>query len=129
LFPQKSHWQWERWLSAHSASLPFSVRKVWKNSGTLWTDALKLYPKTPYARTNRANYLSKLALRSDQKPFADSIYKLAYEDCAVALSVRPNHAPAFEYRGLMNVDRQQFKEAFADANELIRLKAELSDRL
>ena len=102
--------------------ITFQRTKVWKNSGTLWTDALKLYPKTPYARTNRANYLSKLALRSDQKPFADSIYKLAYEDCAVALSARPNHAPAFEYRGLMNVDRQQFKEAFADANELIRLK-------
>ena len=95
---------------------------VWRNSGTLWTDALKTYPTTPYARTNRANYLSKLALRPDQKPFADSIYKVAFEDCAIALSVKPNHAPAFEYRGLMYVDRQQFKEALADANELIRLK-------
>ncbi|HKC35713.1 MAG TPA: hypothetical protein VKB95_06610 [Chitinophagaceae bacterium] len=103
-------------------AITFQRTKVWKNSGTLWTDALKTYPRAPYARTNRANYLSKLALRPDQKPFADSIYKLAYEDCAVALSVRPNHAPAFEYRGLMNIDRQQFKEAFADANELIRLK-------
>jgi len=102
--------------------ITFQRTKVWKNSGTLWTDVLKTYPRAPYARSNRANYLSKLALRPDQKPFADSIYKLAYEDCAVALSVRPNHAPAFEYRGLMNIDRQQFKEAFADANELIRLK-------
>jgi len=102
--------------------ITFQRTKVWKNSGTLWTDALKTYPRTPYARTNRANYLSKLALRPDQKPFADSIYKIAFEDCAVALSVRPNHAPAFEYRGLMYTDRQQFKEALADANELIRLK-------
>jgi hypothetical protein len=102
--------------------ITFQRTKVWKNSGTLWTDALKTYPRAPYARTNRANYLSKLALRPDQKPFADSIYKVAFEDCAVALSVRPNHAPAFEYRGLMYSDRQQFKEAFADANELIRLK-------
>ena len=102
--------------------ITFQRTKVWKNSGTLWTDALKYAPTAPYARTNRANYLSKLALRPEQKPFADSIYKLAFEDCAVALSVRPNHAPAFEYRGLMYLDRQQFKEAFADANELIRLK-------
>jgi len=102
--------------------ITFQRTKVWKNSGTLWTDALKSYPRAPYARTNRANYLSKLALRPDQKPFADSIYKIAFEDCAVALSVRPNHAPAFEYRGLMYSDRQQFKEALADANELIRLK-------
>ncbi|HEY5772511.1 MAG TPA: hypothetical protein VIS75_07780 [Chitinophagaceae bacterium] len=102
--------------------ITFQRTKVWKNSGTLWTDALKTYPRAPYARSNRANYLSKLALRPDQKPFADSIYKIAFEDCAVALSVRPNHAPAFEYRGLMYLDRQQFKEGLADANELIRLK-------
>lgn len=102
--------------------ISFQRTQVWRNSGTLWTDALKTYPKTPYARTNRANYLSKLALRPDQKPFVDSIYKVAFEDCAIALSMRPNHAPAFEYRGLMYLDRQQFNEAFADANELIRLK-------
>jgi hypothetical protein len=102
--------------------ITFQRTKVWKNSGTLWTDALKSAPTAPYARTNRANYLSKLALRPDQKPFADSIYKVAFEDCAIALSVRPNHAPAFEYRGLMYLDRQQFKEGLADANELIRLK-------
>lgn len=102
--------------------ITFQRTKVWKNSGTLWTDALKTTPRAPYARTNRANYLSKLALRPDQKPFADSIYKIAFEDCAIALSVRPSHAPAFEYRGLMYLDRQQFKEALADANELIRLK-------
>ncbi|HMK19509.1 MAG TPA: hypothetical protein VK492_15000 [Chitinophagaceae bacterium] len=102
--------------------ITFQRTKVWKNSGTLWTDALKTHPRAPYARTNRANYLSKLAIRPDQKPFADSIYKIAFEDCAIALSVRPNHAPAFEYRGLMYSDRQQFKEALADANELIRLK-------
>jgi hypothetical protein len=102
--------------------MTFQRTKVWKNSGTLWTDALKYAPRAPYARTNRANYLSKLALRPDQKPFADSIYKVAFEDCAIALSVRPNHAPAFEYRGLMYLDRQQFKEALVDANELIRLK-------
>ena len=100
----------------------FQRTKVWKNSGTLWTDALKTYPTTPYARSNRANYLSKLALRPDQKPYADSIYKIAFEDCAIALASRPNHAPAFEYRGLMYLDRQKIDSAFEDANALIRLK-------
>src|SRR6187455_2740110 len=42
--------------------ITFQRTKVWKNSGTLWTDALKTHPRAPYARTNRANYLSKLAL-------------------------------------------------------------------
>ena len=102
--------------------LTFQRTKVWKNSGTLWTDALKTYPTTPYARSNRANYLSKLALRPDQKPFVDSIYKVAFNDCAIALASRPNHAPAFEYRGLMYLDRQMIDSAFEDANALIRLK-------
>lgn len=102
--------------------ITFQRTKVWKNSGTLWTNALKYTPQAPYARTNRANYLSKLALRPDQKPYRDSIYKVAFEDCRVALSIWPNHAPAFEYRGLMYLDRGEYKEAFADANELIRLK-------
>ena len=102
--------------------ITFQRTQVWRNSGRLWTNALKTYPRAPYARTNRANYLSKLALRPDQKSVADSIYKVAFEDCAIALAERPNHAPAFEYRGLMYLDRQQFKEALADANELIRLK-------
>ena len=102
--------------------MSFQRTKVWRNSGTLWSDALKTYPRTPYARTNRANYLSKLALRPDKKAVADSIYKVAFEDCAIALEVRGNHAPAFEYRGLMYLDRQQFKEALADANQLITLK-------
>jgi hypothetical protein len=100
----------------------FQRIKVWKNSGTLWTNALKYTPNAPYARTNRANYLSKLALRPDQKPYRDSIYKVAMEDCRIALSMWPNHAPAFEYRGLMHLDRGEYKEAFADANDLIRLK-------
>ena len=102
--------------------MTFQRTKVWKNSGTLWTNALKYTPNAPYARTNRANYLSKLALRPDQKPFADSIYKVAMEDCKIALSIWPNHAPAFEYRGLMHLDRGEFPEALADANQLVRLK-------
>jgi len=102
--------------------LAFQRTLVWRNSGELWSDSLKTYPNSPYARTNRANYLSKLALRPDQKPYADSLYKVAFEDCAIALSVKSNHAPAYRYRSLMYLDRQQFKEALADANELIRLK-------
>ena len=100
----------------------FQRTKIWKNSGTLWTNALKYTPNAPYARTNRANYLSKLALRPEQKPFADSIYKVAMEDCRIALSMWPNHAPAFEYRGLMHLDRGEFQEGLADAHQLVRLK-------
>ena len=102
--------------------IAYQRTQVWKNSGTLWTNALKTYPQSPYARTNRANYLAKLAARPDQKPFADSIYNVAYEDCAVALAVKPNHVPALEFRAMFNLYRKQIKEAFADANQLIKLK-------
>lgn len=102
--------------------MTFQRTKIWKNSGILWTNALKYTPRAPYARTNRAQYLSRLALRPDQKPFADSIYKVAFEDCKIALSVWPNHTPAFEYRGLMHLDRGELKEAITNANELVRLR-------
>jgi tetratricopeptide (TPR) repeat protein len=44
------------------------------------------------------------------------------EDCRIALLKWPNHAPAFEYRAYMHLDRGEFKEALADVTELIRLK-------
>jgi hypothetical protein len=102
--------------------LTFRQTKVWKNAGTLWTNAIKYTPTAPYARTNRANYLSKLALRTKSQSVKDSIYKVAFEDCRIALTTWPSHAPAYEFRGLMHLDRGEFNEALTAANELIRLK-------
>src|SRR6187200_779016 len=37
--------------------ITFQRTKVWNNSETLWTDAIKHFPDAPVPRTNRANYL------------------------------------------------------------------------
>lgn len=102
--------------------MTYEQTKIWKDSGTLWTNALKYSPRAPYARTNRANYLWRLAHRPEQKPYLDSIYKLAFEDCKIALSVWPSHAPAYEYMAQMHLDRGELTEAITNASELVRLK-------
>lgn len=101
------------------AFFTFQQTRVWKNSDTLWTNAIKYYPNAPHARTNRANYLSKIALSVKNKTEADEIYSRAFEDCRVALQVKKNFAPAYECRGLMYLDRGQIREAFAEADSLV----------
>ena len=97
---------------------------VWKNSGALWSDVIKHYPDAPYARTNRANYLSRLALDPAHKAESDALYKQAMEDCAIALKGNYKHAKAYEIRGLMNTDLKRFKEALSDADSLIKYQPE-----
>ena len=45
------------------AVITFQRTKVWKNSETLWTDAIKHFPNAPVPRTNRANYLIQYFIR------------------------------------------------------------------
>lgn len=99
--------------------MAFQQTKVWKNSDTLWSNAIKYFPNAPHARTNRANHLSKAALKTADRAEAERIYQTAFEDCRVALEVKKNFAPAYECRGLMYLDRGQIKEAFAEADSLI----------
>jgi protein O-mannosyl-transferase len=97
---------------------------VWENSGALWSDVIKQYPDAAYARTNRANYLSRLALDPAHKAESDALYKQALEDCNRAISMNSNMAKAYEVRGLMYVDMNMNKEAMSDADNLIRLQPE-----
>jgi len=118
--------QYIRWALPAAISLIFGIitfqrTKVWNNSGSLWTNVIDQYPETPYPRTNRANYTSKLALDPAYKNERDSLYKQALEDCAMALSVNPDLAAGYEKRALIYVDLKKDKEAFDDVNSLLRV--------
>jgi tetratricopeptide (TPR) repeat protein len=113
------------WVAAAIFILALSVAaffqtKVWRNSETLWTNALKFAPDAPYALSNRANYLSKLALRTEDPEKKKAIYEMAFEDCRRALAVKPNFDKALETRGLMYLDLGQNQAALADADSLIK---------
>jgi tetratricopeptide (TPR) repeat protein len=93
---------------------------VWKNSNTLWTDVINTYPRAPYPRSNRANYLSILASKQTNKAVSDSLNGLALEDCNIALAVKPNHAAAYEKRSLIYIGLGMPDKALADADSLIK---------
>jgi tetratricopeptide (TPR) repeat protein len=114
-----------KWILPVAITLIFGIMtfertKVWNNSGSLWTDVIEHYPESPYPRTNRANYSSKLALDPAHKNEKDLLYQQAIEDCNVALEINPALAAAYEKRALIYSDLGKQKEAFADANSLIR---------
>jgi len=102
--------------------MTFQRTKVWRDSGRLWTDVLKHYPEAPFPRTYRANYLEKFARDPAHQADADAILQQALEDCRIALHVKPNHAPAYENRGVIYSDLHRNKEALADGDSLIKLE-------
>lgn len=118
--------QYIKWALPAAISLIFGIvtfqrTKIWNNSGKLWTNVIEQYPETPYPRTNRANYTSKLALDPAHQNERDSLYQQALEDCALALSVNPDLAAGYEKRALIYLDLKKDKEAFDDVNSLLRV--------
>jgi len=114
-----------KWMVPAAITLVFGIitfqrTKVWNNSGSLWSNVIEHYPQSPYPRTNRANYSSKLALDPAHKDERNALYQQAIEDCNIALSVNPGLAAGYEKRALIYSDLGKQKEAFADANSLIQ---------
>lgn len=100
--------------------LSFQRTKVWNNSGTLWTDVITTYPETPIPRTNRAHYLSIKASEQADKNGRDSLYRLALEDCNIALKLKPNLAAGYEKRGLIFIGLGKPDAALSDADSLVK---------
>jgi protein O-mannosyl-transferase len=108
-------------VSVVFGSMTFERTKVWKDSNSLWSDAIEKYPDEPLPRTNRANYNIMLAINSTDKPRADSLYQYALEDCNVALIAKPDDVTAYENRQNVYLNTGRDKEALLDANALIKL--------
>jgi protein O-mannosyl-transferase len=96
----------------------FQQTKIWKNSETMWTAAIK-YNDAPIPRTNRASYYYSLAdsLRGQE---ANQLLEKAIEDCNVALQLDPHWQIGYETRGLTFVKLNKDKEALADGDQLVK---------
>jgi Flp pilus assembly protein TadD len=99
--------------------ITFQRTKVWKNSETLWTDAIEHYPNAPQPRASRANYTLKLPATTQSEK--DARFKQALEDCNIAIKANSNHGPAYENREFIYFNQGRYKDAVADATTLIRL--------
>jgi tetratricopeptide (TPR) repeat protein len=108
-------------ITAFFGYISFERTKVWKDSGTLWTDALKHYPTAPMARTNHANYTLNLSLDPANAAKKDSLYASAIEDCNIALKANPKHAQGYQNREFIYLNQGKFQEAISDANNFIKL--------
>ena len=93
---------------------------MWENSGSLWTNAIKYAPQSPYVRTNRAYYTIGLAKSSTDSIKTDSLYKQALEDCNIALEEDPKHIPGLKNRLNIVMRLNMNKQALIDAESLIR---------
>jgi len=95
---------------------------VWKNSETLWTDVIGKYPAAPVPRTNRANYLIRIAEYPENRDRKDDLMQQALEDCNVALKNKPDHAKGYEDRQNIYLRLNKDSLALQDAETLIRLE-------
>ena len=102
--------------------ITFQRTKVWNNSETLWTDAIKHFPDAPVPRTNRANYLISTSTGVKDKVRQNEMLQIALEDCNVALKTNANHAKGYENRQNIYLRLNKDTLALADANSLIRLE-------
>ena len=115
------------WGIPAAALLVFSVitfqrTKVWKNSETLWTDAIKHSPTAPVPRTNRANYLISASASVNDPVRRDQMLQMALEDCTESIKSNANHAKAYENRQNIYLRLRKDSLVLIDATTLIRLE-------
>jgi tetratricopeptide (TPR) repeat protein len=101
--------------------ITFQRTKVWKDSDTLWTNVLKHFPNSSVPRTNRANYLIRIASAPENKTRQSELLQRALEDCNEALKLPINHAKAYENRQNIYLRLNKDSLALSDAGSLIRL--------
>lgn len=92
------------------AVLTFQQTKVWRNSETLWTDALQDYPDSRRAYFNRALHY-----------FKQQNYGPALADLDRALLITPNYVEALEYRGRTHLALGDNQKAYTDFNHWVNI--------
>jgi hypothetical protein len=102
--------------------ITFQQTKVWKNSESLWTNVIKLYPTAPVPRTNRANNALRMTTDTANRNRKDELLKQALDDCTIAIKYKPDHAKGYENRQSVYIMYRKFDSALVDAGSLIRLE-------
>ncbi|MCX6256650.1 MAG: tetratricopeptide repeat protein [Bacteroidia bacterium] len=120
--------------------------KVWKNSGTLWTQVIDNYPTSDVAYKNRGNFFGDL--RETAKAMSDynvllanqeadgqiygnmgNIYRMreeyqkAYEAYDKAVKMEPGYAIAYINRGIIFSILKKYDESLADFDKALQLGA------
>lgn len=84
--------------------------RVWKDSISLWTQAIDAYPRSYIARSNRGNYLVTKQAKYDE----------GLVDYNIALDVKPEHANSLENRTIIFIHKKDFASALKDAEQMVK---------
>ena len=98
--------------------------KVWRNSETLWTKVIELYPAEETPRSLRGIYYGKIAKRTtdanQKKLFEDK----AMEDFKIAIRAGTNRADVLEGAGCIYGDRGDLDNAVLCLDKAIQINPE-----
>jgi protein O-mannosyl-transferase len=101
--------------------LTYQRTKIWKNSDTLWTDAIQKYPNSD-AYHSRASYLvNKNAIDIGQKNSIKNEYDRALADFNNSIKLNPNNADVFTGRANIYSLKDEFNLALSDYTKSIEL--------
>ncbi len=89
----------------------YSQVKVWRNSESLWTNSVELFPKFARARNSRGYYYMK-----------EGENEKALRDLSLAIRYKPNYLGAYNNRCNLLFKMGRYEEALADIDVLLRAK-------
>ncbi len=100
------------------AVLSFSRSRVFKNSETLWTDAISKKYNTPLAYNNRGHYFRQ-----------NNQYEKALADYSAALEINPNYHLSLNNRGKVYFDLGKTDLALEDFNRCLSIAPDFANAL
>lgn len=102
--------------------LTFQRIKVWKNSDTLWTDAISKYPQSESPYRNRASYLiNKKAYDLGKKRIGEREIDRALADFTISIKLNPTVAETFTNRANIYGLKGRFDLALSDYSNSIKI--------
>ncbi|MEQ1747076.1 MAG: tetratricopeptide repeat protein [Saprospiraceae bacterium] len=116
--------QWALLAIAVITFVSINIRYIptWKNTETLWTNAIQQYPWAWVPRSNRAHFY----YQESQKPANAALYKtfleMAAADCDTALTHNPGHFASLDVRSLANIRLGKTDQALTDATAMTRIE-------
>ncbi len=96
--------------------------EVWRNSETLWTRVINLYPVQETSRSIRGIYYGKLANKTTNQKMKKMFEDKAMEDFKIAIRAGTKRADVLEGAGCIYGNRGDLNNALLCLNQAIQLK-------
>lgn len=101
--------------------LSFQRTKVWKNSDTLWTDAIEKYPNSEVYQSRASYLVNKAAIDKGQKNVEENEYDRALSDYSKSIHLHARDASVYVGRANIYSIKGQFDSALTDYTRAIQL--------